>query len=448
MTTAGCGASHDRPYFDEANETLEPGALRALQLERLRHVVARAAERSAAYRELLRAARVAPDDLGTLADLRRLPFLDKTTLRDTYPDGLRTCGLESIIEVHSTSGTTGKPTPIWATQADMDAWALRNARSLWMIGLRPGDLLQNCFGYGLPTSVGLQYGAQRAGIGVVPAGIGRHELLIDLIVDLGVTAICTTPSYGLFLADKARERGVDLGRDSRLRVGLFGAEPWPEAGRERLARAMGVDAFNEYGMGEFLGPGMACECPEKDGMHVWSDHLLVECVDPDTLEPVEDGAPGELVWTTLTSEAMAMIRFRSRDISSLTWAPCRCGRTHPRIGRVTGRSDDAVSIGGLIVFPSQLEEVLVRLDEFANNFCMVVELVDNLDRLTLQVEVRSLAELTGEAREKLARRIAAGVKAAVGVTPRVELFDPFTLPRMTSGQGKTACHRVDDRRAL
>jgi phenylacetate-CoA ligase len=317
---------------------------------------------------------------------------------------------------------------------------------MWMVGLRPGDLLQNCFGYGLPTSIGLQYGAQHAGIGVVPAGIGRHELLIDLIVDLGVTALCTTPSYGLFLADKALERGVDLSRDSRLRVGLFGAEPWPESGRERLAAALGVEAFNEYGMGEFLGPGMAAECPVKQGMHVWSDHLLVECVDPETLEPVGDGERGELVWTSLTSASMAMIRYRSRDISSLTWEPCPCGRTHPRIGRITGRSDDALSIGGLIVFPSQIEEVLVRFDEFANNFCMVVELVSNLDRLTVQVEVRDLARLTREARETLGARIAAGVKTAVGVTPRVELFDSFALPRMTSGQGKTACHRVDDRR--
>ncbi len=440
-------AAQDRPYFDAAHETLEPHALRALQLERLQRVVTRAYERSAAYRDLCRSAGVTPDDIATLDDLRRLPFLEKAALRDAYPAGLRTCGLDEIIEVHSTSGTTGKPTPIWATRGDMDAWAERNARTMWMVGLRPGDLLQNCFGYGLPTSIGLQYGAQHAGIGVVPAGIGRHELLIDLIVDLGVTAVCTTPSYGLFLADKALERGIDLARDSRLRVGLFGAEPWPESGRERLAAALGVGAFNEYGMGEFLGPGMAAECPVKQGMHVWSDHLLVECVDPETLEPVGDGEPGELVWTSLTSESMAMIRYRSRDISSLTWEPCPCGRTHPRIGRITGRSDDALSIGGLIVFPSQIEEVLVRFAEFANNFCMVVELVDNLDRLTVQVEVRDLAGLTGAARETLAGGIAAGVKTAVGVTPRIELFDPFSLPRMTSGQGKTACHRVDDRRS-
>jgi phenylacetate-CoA ligase len=439
-------AVDDRQYFDAAHETLEPGALRALQLESLRRVVAHAYERSAAYRDLCRAAGVAPGDIATLDDLRRLPFLQKAALRDAYPAGLRTCGLDAIIEVHSTSGTTGKPTPIWATRGDMDAWAERNARTMWMVGLRPGDLLQNCFGYGLPTSIGLQYGAQHAGIGVVPAGIGRHELLIDLIVDLGVTAVCTTPSYGLFLADKALERGIDLSRDSRLRVGIFGAEPWPESGRDRLAAALGVEAFNEYGMGEFLGPGMAAECPVKQGMHVWSDHLLVECVDPETLESVGDGERGELVWTSLTSESMAMIRYRSRDISSLTWEPCPCGRTHPRIGRITGRSDDALSIGGLVVFPSQIEEVLVRFDEFANNFCMVVELVSNLDRLTVQAEVRDLAGLTQEARETLARRIAAGVKTAVGVTPRVELFDPFSLPRMTSGQGKTACHRVDDRR--
>ncbi|MEI6449429.1 MAG: phenylacetate--CoA ligase [Actinomycetes bacterium] len=435
-----------RVYFDPRNETLAPGALRALQLERLQGVVAAACERSAVYREMCRAAGVAPADIRTLDDVRRLPLLEKTTLRDTYPAGLRLCGLDEIIEVHSTSGTTGKPTPIWVTRRDMDAWKLRNARSLWMVGLRPSDLLQNCFGYGLPTSIGLQYGAQHAGIGVVPAGIGRQELLIDLIVDLGVTALCTTPSYGLYLADKAKERGIDLATDSRLRIGLFGAEPWPESGRDRLTAALGVDAFNEYGMGELLGPGMACECPVKQGMHVWSDHLLVECIDPQTCEPVADGAPGELVWTSLTSDSMAMIRYRSHDISSLTWAPCACGRTHPRIGRITGRSDDALSIGGLVVFPSQIEEALLRFDEVANNFCMVVDNVHNLDRLTLQVEVRGYAELTEEEREKLARRVAAGVKATIGVTPRMQLSEPFSLPRMTSGQGKTACHRVDDRR--
>ncbi len=445
-TTAGTTVDQS-VCFDPELERLEHDALRLLQLERLKHQVAAAYEGSAAYRDLCRAARVELADIRTLDDLTRLPFLEKTTLRETYPAGLRTCGLDNVIEVHSTSGTTGKPTPIWASRHDMDAWALRNARSMWMVGLRPDDLLQNCFAYGLATSVGLQYGAQRAGIGVVPAGIGRHELLIDLIVDLGVTALCTTPSYALFLADKALERGIDLSRDSRLRIGLFGAEPWPESGRVRLANALGVEAFNEYGMGEFLGPGMACECPERQGMHVWSDHLLVECIDPDSGERVDDGAPGELVWTSLTSDSMAMIRYRSHDISSLTWEPCPCGRTHPRIGRITGRSDDALSIGGLIVFPSQIEEVLVRFDEIGNNFCLVVDSVDNLDRLTLQVEVVGLGEFSDESREVFAKKVAAATKATIGVTPRVELSEPFSLPRMTSGQGKTACHRVDDRRA-
>jgi phenylacetate-CoA ligase len=440
-------ADEEREYFEPYCETLEPDALRALQLERLRAIVTHSYDASPAYRELCRGAGASPADIRSLDDVRRLPLIDKATLRDTYPAGLRTCGLNNIIEVHSTSGTTGKPTPIWASRQDMDRWFERNARSMWMIGLRPGDLLQNCFGYGLPTSIGLQYGAQRAGIGVVPAGIGRQELLIDLIVDLGVTAICTTPSYGLYLAEKALERGIDLSTDSKLRIGLFGAEPWPESGRERLAAAMGVDVFNEYGMGEFLGPGMAAECPIKQGMHVWSDHLLVECVDPETLEPVGDGEPGELVWTSLTSDSTAMIRYRSRDISSLSWEPCACGRTHPRIGRITGRSDDAISIGGLVVFPSQIEEVLVRYEEFGSNFCMVVENVSNLDRLTLQVEIRTLDEMSDEAQAQFARTLVAAVKATVGVTPRIELHAPFALPRDTAGQGKTACHRVDDRRS-
>ena len=436
----------EREYFDPISETLEPEDLQALQLDRLQQVVAHSYANSDAYRALCTEAGVAPTDIRSLDDIRRLPFIDKVKLRDYYPDKLRTCGLDNIIEVHSTSGTTGKPTPIWASRREMDLWCERNARTMWMIGLRPGDLLQNMFGYGLPTSIGLQYGAQHAGIGVVPAGIGRQELLIDLIVDLGVTAICTTPSYGLYLAEKALERGIDLGKDTRLRVGLFGAEPWPEAGRDRLAAAMGVDAFNEYGMGEFLGPGMAAECPVKQGMHVWSDHIYVECIDPVTLEPVADGAPGELVWTSLTSDSTAMIRYRSHDISSLTYESCPCGRSHPRIGRITGRSDDAVSVGGLVVFPSQIEEVLLCCDEFGSNFCMVVENVSNLDRLTVQVEIRGLDEMGGEAQARLAKGIVTGVKTSVGVTPRIELHAPYALPRDTAGQGKTACHRVDDRR--
>jgi len=440
-------AADEREYFDPINETLEPEDLQDLQLGRLQAVVAHSYENSATYRDFCVEAGVEPAGIKSLDDIRRLPLIDKVTLRDYYPDKLRTCGLDNIIEVHSTSGTTGKPTPIWVSRKDMDLWLERNARTMWMIGLRPGDLLQNMFGYGLPTSIGLQYGAQHAGIGVVPAGIGRQELLIDLMVDLGVTAICTTPSYGLYLADKALERGIDLSKDTRLRIGLFGAEPWPETGRERLAAAMGVDVFNEYGMGELLGPGMAAECPVKQGMHVWSDHIYVECIDPVTLEPVADGAPGELVWTSLTSDSTAMIRYRSHDISSLTYEPCACGRSHPRIGRITGRSDDAVSVGGLVVFPSQIEEVLLKYDEFGSNFCMVIDNVNNLDRLTLQVEIRGLGEMSDDAQAGLSKGIVTGVKTSVGVTPKIELHAPYALPRDTSGQGKTACHRVDDRRS-
>jgi phenylacetate-CoA ligase len=433
-------------YFDPRVETLAVSALRELQLERLRAAVAAACEHSATYRELCGQAGVSPGDIETLADVRKLPFLEKDTAREAYPFGLLTCERGRVLEVHTTSGTTGKPIPIFATRRDMENWAALNARSLWMIGLRPGDLLQNCFSYGLATGVGFHYGAQHMDVGVVPAGIGRHELQIDLLVDLGVTAIATTPSYGLYLADRARERGFDLARDAKLRFGLFGAEPWPESARARLESTLGIEAFNEFGMGEFLGPGMACECPQKDGMHVWSDAFLVECIDPTTGEWVEDGAPGELVWTSLVSESMALIRYRSHDMSSLTWSPCACGRTHPRIGKITGRSDDALSIGAYVVFPSQVEAVLTGFEEFANNFCMVLETSRDRDQLTLQVEIRELGELGEQARERLAARVAAATKSAIGVTPRVELAEPMSLPRMTTGDGKTACHRVDDRR--
>jgi len=437
-----------RPCLDPDVERLDVGALRELQLRKLKKMVARAYEHSPAYRALCRDAGVEPRHVKVLEDVTRLPFLEKSSAREAYPFDLMMCRRESVLEVHTTSGTTGRPIPIFATRHDMDCWASLNARSLWMIGLRPGDLLQNCFSYGLPTGIGFHYGAQKMDVGVVPAGIGRYELQISLIVDLGVTAIATTPSYGLYLADRARERGIDLATDSRLRVGLFGAEPWPESSRRRLESLLGIEAFNEFGMGEFLGPGMACECPEQHGMHVWSDAFLVECIDPTTGERVEDGAEGELVWTSLESESMAMIRYRSHDLSSLSWSPCACGRTHPRIGRIMGRSDDALSIGAYVVFPSQVEEVLAQFEEMGNNFCMVLETSRDRDQLTLQVEVRGLGDLSEEARQRLSTQVSSATKAAIGVSPRVELAEPMSLPRMTSGDGKSACHRVDDKRGI
>ena len=429
MTQAVGGTEKGHAYYDPKTETLAADALEELQLRRLRRQVAAAYKRSAAYREMCREAGVEPRHIRSLGDVRKLPFLEKETARQAYPLGLMTCDQCDILEVHTTSGTTGKPIPIFATRRDMDTWAALNARSLWMIGLRPGDLLQNCFSYGLATGIGFHYGAQRMGVGVVPAGIGRYELQIDLIVDLGVTAIATTPSYGLYLADRAKERGIDLARDSRLRVGLFGAEPWPESGRKRLESLLGIEAFNEFGMGEFLGPGMACECPEKDGMHVWSDSFLVECIDPVTGEWVGDGQDGELVWTSLSSESMAMIRYRSHDLSSLTREPCACGRSHPRIGKITGRSDDALSIGAYVVFPSQVEEVIARFDEIGNNFCMVLETSRDRDQLTLQVEVCGFSDLNEDAKAKLSKKVAAATKAAIGVTPRVELAEPLSSAR-------------------
>ena len=410
-------------------------------------VLAHSYENSAAYRDLCAAAGVEPADVRSLDDIRRLPLIDKTTLRDHYPDQLRTCGLDNIIEVHSTSGTTGKPTPIWASRHDMDLWFERNARTMWMIGLRPGDLLQNMFGYGLPTSIGLQYGAQHAGIGVVPAGIGRQELLIDLIVDLGVTAhlhdAVLRPVPGREGA-RARHRpqpetpsfASACSAPSRGRSPAASGSPPPWASTSSTSTAWASSS----------GPAWLPSARSSRACTCGRTTCYVECIDPVTLEPVADGAPGELVWTSLTSDSTAMIRYRSHDISSLTYEPCACGRSHPRIGRITGRSDDAVSVGGLVVFPSQIEEVLVTIDEFGSNFCMVIENVNNLDRLTLQVEVCGLDEMSAEAQARLSKAIVTGVKTTVGVSPKIELHAPYALPRDTAGQGKTACHRVDDRR--
>ena len=399
----------DDTYFDPAAETLAVEALRALQLERLQAMVARAYDGSAVYRQLCDEAGVKPADVRRWTTSASCPSSTSTRCATATRPACVSAASTTSSRSTARPGTTGKPTPIWASRLEMDAWALRNAREMWMVGLRPGDLLQNCFGYGLPTSVGLQYGAQRAGIGVVPAGIGRQELLIDLILDLGVTAICTTPSYGLYLADKAKERGLDLAQGlaaarsacsapSRGRSPAATGSPRPWVWTPSTSSAWASSSAPAW-------PPSArrrTACTRGPTTCWWSASTRRRAT------PVPDGAPGELVWTSLTSDTTAMVRYRSHDISSLTWEPCACGRTHPRIGRITGRSDDALSIGGLVVFPSQIEEVLVRFPEFANNFCMVVELVNNLDRLTVQVEVADLAVFTAEEREKLGKRIQAG----------------------------------------
>ncbi len=442
-----------RKFFNEEMETLPKLKLQALQLERLQAVVERAYTQNNFYRNLYDEAGVKPSDIQSLDDIRKLPFLEKKTVRAAYPYGtaMHAPGGEGgALQLHATSGTTGKSVPVFATKKDIQNWADLNARELWMVGLRPGDVMMNCYGYGLPTGgFGFHYGAMAMDVMSIPMGSDarQYDRMFDFITDFGVKAFCMTPSVGLYVGNKAAELGLDF-RETQLKIGLFGAEPWPWETRLKIESLFHITAFDEFGMTEFLGPGMTCECEVRDGMHAWADNFLVECIDPASGEPVEDGKDGELVWTWLTGDGTSMIRYRSRDLSRLWWDDqCACGRTHPKIASIKGRSDDAVSIRGLIVFPSQVEAALIQFPETASNFRIVVDRKNDLDTFGLKVEVQDRSILEDIERVKtLQSHMAAAVKSITGNTPRVELVPQDSLPRAIGGESKTASARVEDRR--
>ncbi|HEY1353280.1 MAG TPA: phenylacetate--CoA ligase [Ktedonobacteraceae bacterium] len=445
----------DRTYFQEEIETLSKNWLQTLQLERLKALVERVYAQNVFYRRLYDQAGVKPSDIRRLEDIQKLPFVEKKTAREAYPCGMAMVPIGSeggALELHATSGTTGKSVPVFATKKDIQRWADLNARELWMTGFRPGDVLLNCYGYGLPTGgFGFHYGAMAMDVMAIPMGSDarQYDRMLDIISDFGVTGMCMTPSVGLYVGNKARERGMDL-RQTKLKIGLFGAEPWPWETRLKLEELFNIVAYDEFGMTEFLGPGMTCECQVRDGMHAWADAFLVECIDPQSGEWVGEGQDGELVWTWLTADGTAMIRYRSRDLSRLWWEErCACGRTHPKIGAIKGRSDDAISLRGLIVFPSQVEAALVRFPEAGANFRIIVDKRDGLDTFDLKVEVKEAALLSGEERtRRLVRAMADAVKAVTGTFPRVELVPADSLPRATAGEAKTASARVEDRRLV
>jgi phenylacetate-CoA ligase len=442
-----------RKYFNVEMETLPKDKLKKLQLERLQDIVKRAYTQNQFYRKLYDEAGVKPSDIKYLEDIRKLPFLEKKTVRAAYPYGMafkKPKDPDGPVEVHATSGTTGKSVPVFATKKDIDYWSDLNARELWMTGMRPGDILMNCYGYGLATGgFGFHYGAMAMDAMAIPMGSDarQYDRMIDFIVDFGVTAICMTPSVGLYVGGKAHERGIDF-KDTKLKIGLFGAEPWPWETRLKLEELFNITAYDEFGMTEFLGPGMTCECETRHGMHAWADAFLVECIDPDTGEWMEEGKDGELVWTWLTADGTAMIRYRSRDLSHFWWEErCPCGRTHPKIAAIKGRSDDAVSIRGLIVFPSQVEAALVKFPEIGANFRIIVDKLNGLDTFDLKVEVKDASVLTDEERNRtLSREMAESVKTITGNSPKVELVPADTLPRASGGESKTASVRVEDRR--
>lgn len=408
-------------------ETLSRDALAALQLQRLRNTLQRAYDGNATYRDKCQQAGLHPRDLRTLDDLAHFPFSLKSHLRDAYPYGLFVVPREQLLRVHASSGTTGRPTVVGYTRADLDTWSVLVARCLSTAGARAGDVIHNAYGYGLFTGgLGFHGGAERLGATVVPASGGGTERQVVLLRDLGADVLCATPSYALNLAEVAEREGVDL-RNSKLRLGMFGAEPWTDGMRAELCARLGITARDVYGLSEVLGPGVAAECDAEQGLHGWEDHFLFETVDPESGARLPYGEVGELVITTLTKEALPMIRYRTRDISRLNIARCACGRTHLRIMRITGRSDDMLIIRGVNVYPSQVEAVLVGVPGASPHYQLVVEDHGTMAKLTVELEADP--SLGAPHYPTLAADVAHRVKALIGIGAAVVVRTPGELPR-------------------
>src|SRR5450631_1079278 len=425
--------------FDRAAETMPRSELKALQLSRLKTTLERAYNKVPHYKNKFDAAGVKPSDLKTLADLARFPFTVKIDLRDNYPFGLFAVPRDQLLRLHASSGTTGKPTVVGYTKADLNIWADLMARCLASMGAKPGDIVHNAYGYGLFTGgLGAHYGAERLGCTVVPMSGGGTERQVTLMKDFGATILCATPSYALNIAEIADGMGIDI-RKLPLHTGIFGAEPWTDAMRRDIEARLGIKAVDIYGLSEIMGPGVACECHVvQNGLHGWEDHFLFEIVDPDTMQPKPMGEAGELVITTLTKEALPMVRYRTRDITRLSDEPCACGRTHVRILRVTGRNDDMLIIRGVNVYPSQVEAVLVGFPGIAPHYQIILTRDGALDAMTVEVELAP-----GFAGDRFAKadEVTHHIKSLIGVTCKVVVKAEGEVPR---SQGKAV--RVIDRR--
>jgi phenylacetate-CoA ligase len=430
-------------FFDRRAETMSRDALTALQSSRLKQTLANAYANVPHYRSKFDGANVKPDDFTELSDIARFPFTTKADLRDTFPFGMFAVPRDHLLRLHASSGTTGKPTVVGYTRNDLDVWSDLMARSLACAGARPGNIVHNAYGYGLFTGgLGAHYGAERLGCTVVPASGGGTERQVSLIMDFGANVLCATPSYALNIAEVAEGMGIDL-RKSKLHTGVFGAEPWSDAMRRDLQSRLALNAVDIYGLSEVLGPGVACECSQAQaGLHGWEDHFLFEIIDPESFKPLPMGATGELVITTLTKEALPMIRYRTRDITRLSDEPCACGRTHVRIMRVTGRDDDMLIIRGVNVYPSQVEAVLVGFPGLAPHYQIVLTKDGALDAMTVEVELAPDTPAEEPDRRRKAAEVVHHIKSLIGVTCSVSVKSQGEVPR---SQGKAV--RVRDLRS-
>jgi phenylacetate-CoA ligase len=425
-------------FWDKKNETLKSSDLQALQLKRLKKTLHQV-QNVEFYRRQFSKAGIKTTVIRNLEDVRKLPFTKKQDLRDGYPFGFFAVPLKQIIRIHTTSGTTGKPTVVGYTRNDLDTWANLIARNMTMIGLGEGDVFQNMISYGMFTGgLGFHYGAEKIGMTVVPSGTGNTKRQLEMIHDFGTTAIHATPSYAMHLSEASEEAGLSL--DS-LKTGMFGAEPWSETLRKELENRLGVEAFDSYGLSELFGPGVAFECPEHDGLHIWHDSYLVEIIDPKSGEALGEGERGEMVVTPLVKEAMPLVRYRTGDITMKLEDGCLCGRM-PKIARITGRSDDMLVIRGINVFPSQIEHVLLGIPEVGKQFMVYVDRVNHLDEMTIDVEMNK-GSFHGELADlaKIQKKVVKELRDALELRTTVKLVEHGSLPRF-----ELKAKRVIDRR--
>lgn len=427
-------------YWQEEIEAMPRERLRELQAERLRKTLAIAAQNEF-YKKAFERAGVSPDTLRTIDDIRKFPFTLKQDMRDNYPFGMVSGQMKEAVRIHSSSGTTGTPTVIVHSQHDLDSWANLVARCLYMVGVRQTDVFQNSSGYGMFTGgLGFQYGAERLGCTTVPAAAGNSKRQLKFIRDFGTTVLHAIPSYAVRLAEVFEEEGLDPAASS-LRILAIGAEPHTDEQRKKIEQRLGVKAYNSFGMSEMSGPGVGFECKEQNGMHIWEDCFVVEIIDPETGAPLPEGEVGELVLTTLDRDMMPLIRYRTRDLTRILPGTCPCGRTHLRIDRLKGRTDDMFIIKGVNIFPMQVEHILMMHPEMGSNYLITLETVENQDVMTIEVELNELSSDNILDLERVRREIVHKLRDEILVTPQLKLVKKGTLPQ---GEGKAV--RVRDLR--
>lgn len=421
-------------YFNPREETMTREEIETLQIERLKDTVKRCVN-SPFYKEKFQQMGITPDDIQTLDDVRKLPFTTKQDMRDHYPFGLASMPLSECVRLHSSSGTTGTPTVILHTAKDLDQWANAVARCLWMVGCRPDDVFQNSSGYGMFTGgLGFQYGAEKLGMLTVPAAAGNTRRQIKFFTDFGTTAVHAIPSYAARIYEVMQEEGIDPRRDTKLRIFAIGAEPHTDEQRKRIEDMLGVKAYNSFGMTEMMGPGVAFECKEQNGMHIWEDYFIVEIVDPQTLEPVPDGQIGEMVLTTINREAMPLLRYRTRDLTRILPGTCPCGRNHKRLDRMKGRTDDMIVLRGVNIFPIQIEQVLLSFKELGTDYLITLQTEESNDTMTVEVELSQLFTEDYSRLQQLAKQITARLRDEILLTPHVKLLPPGALPKNDGGK--------------